>query len=130
MSYIKYVSLACPWAHRVLILLQLKGLNDFIGVSVVHPHMGSEGWSWNAPNEFNPSISGVIKDSLYSSEKIKEIYFKANDKYQGRFTVPVLWDKKVETIVNNESSEIIRMLNSCVSGFSFWFFERLKRLIG
>lgn len=111
--YHVYVSLACPWAHRVLILLHLKGLTNFIGVSVVHPFMGPEGWSWNAPEEFNPSISGVIKDSIYSSEKIKEIYLKADEKYDGRFTVPVLWDKREETIVNNESSEIIRMLNSC-----------------
>ncbi|EGG06960.1 uncharacterized protein MELLADRAFT_35938 [Melampsora larici-populina 98AG31] len=108
-----YVSLACPWAHRVLIFLQLKGLKDLVGVSVVHPFMGTEGWSWNAPSEFNPSMTGVIKDTLYASEKIKEIYFKANHQYQGRFTVPVLWDKKEETIVNNESSEIIRMLNCC-----------------
>ncbi|KAH9815403.1 glutathione S-transferase [Melampsora americana] len=108
-----YVSLACPWAHRVLILLQLKGLNEFIGVSVVHPFMGTEGWSWNAPDEFNPSMKGVIRDSVNSCEKLREIYFKANPRYDGRFTVPVLWDTKMKTIVNNESSEIIRMLNCC-----------------
>ncbi|KAG0148901.1 hypothetical protein CROQUDRAFT_669592 [Cronartium quercuum f. sp. fusiforme G11] len=109
--YHLYISLACPWAHRTLILLYLKRLQSMIGLSIVHPHMGSEGWSWNAPIEFNPNMSGVIKDDLYSFKWLKEIYFKANPKFEGRFTVPVLFDKLHETIVNNESSEIVRILN-------------------
>ncbi|KAG0083366.1 S-glutathionyl-(chloro)hydroquinone reductase [Podila epicladia] len=101
--YHLYVSLACPWAHRTLVVRALKGLEDIISVDVVHWHLQANSW---------PFKDGY-KDSLYGAEYIKDIYLKAQPDYAGRFTVPVLWDKKTQTIVNNESSEIIRMLNEC-----------------
>ncbi|KAM0787581.1 hypothetical protein ACM66B_003651 [Microbotryomycetes sp. NB124-2] len=122
--YTLYVSLACPWAHRTLIVRKLKGLEDFIDVSVVHPFMGKMGWSWLPPKRTedggftgenggeDDGTGGVIPDPLYKAKFIRELYFKANPEYDGRFTVPVLWDNKKETIVNNESAEIIRMLNT------------------
>ncbi|KAF9942674.1 S-glutathionyl-(chloro)hydroquinone reductase [Mortierella antarctica] len=100
--YHLYVSLACPWAHRTLLVRALKGLEDIISVDVVHWHMQENGWPFKDGYE----------DSLYGSKFIRDIYFKAQPDYSGRFTVPVLWDKKTQTIVNNESSEIIRMLNT------------------
>lgn len=100
--YHLYVSLACPWAHRTLIFRRLKKLTDAISVSVVAPHMLADGWTFN---EENP-------DHLYGVSRLYEIYLKANPTYSGRVTVPVLWDKERETIVSNESAEIIRMLNS------------------
>lgn len=103
--YHLYVSFACPWAHRTLITRQLKGLTDIISVSVVDWYMGANGWRFTTPDK----VPGATPDTLYGSEYIREIYFKAQSDYNGRFTVPVLWDKKNETIVNNESSEIIRM---------------------
>ena len=104
--YHLYISLACPWAHRTLITRNLKGLENCISVNVVHYFMGPKGWS------FNSDTDGATGDTLYGSEHLRDIYFKADKDYEGRFTVPVLWDKKTETIVNNESSEIIRMLNT------------------
>lgn len=104
--YHLYVSLACPWAHRTLIFRALKGLQDMIGVSVVHPLMLENGWT------FDSDFSGATGDDLYGLEKLYELYLKADAKYSGRVTVPVLWDKKTETIVSNESADIIRMLNS------------------
>lgn len=103
--YHLYVSLACPWAHRTLILRALKGLEDMISVSVVNPLMAEQGWTF-APGE------GVIPDSVNEAHYLHEIYTKADPNYSGRVTVPVLWDKKTGTIVNNESAEIIRMFNS------------------
>ena len=103
--YHLYVSMACPWAHRTLIFRKLKGLEEHISVSVVHPDMLSEGW------EFRKDDEG-FKDHLYGFQFAHEIYTKAKSDYTGRVTVPILWDKKTETIVNNESSEIIRMFNS------------------
>jgi len=103
--YHLYVSLACPWAHRVLIMRALKGLEQIIHVSVTHWLMGDQGWSF-AQGE------GVIPDSLFNSRYLHEIYTRADASYTGRVTVPVLWDQHTQTIVNNESSEIIRMLNS------------------
>ena len=103
--YHLYVSLACPWAHRTLLFLQLKGLQEMISVSVVNALMGDEGWT------FEPG-PGVVPDTLNHSSRLYEIYQLAQPDYTGRVTVPVLWDKQQKTIVSNESSEIIRMLNS------------------
>ena len=103
--YHLYVSLACPWAHRVLILRALKGLQRMIGVSVVNPYMGASGWS------FDPA-PGVVADPVGAASHLYEVYLRASPRYSGRVTVPVLWDLQRETIVSNESSEIIRMLNS------------------
>lgn len=103
--YHLYVSLACPWAHRTLILRRLKALDDIIDVSVVSPLMLNEGWTYNR-NE------GSTGDKLYDSQHHYEIYTRHDPDYSGRVTVPVLWDKKNEEIVSNESPEIIRMFNS------------------
>jgi len=103
--YHLYVSLACPWAHRTLILRKLKKLDDLISVDVVHWHMGEHGWTFLTEK-------GATGDSLFGSEFLHQIYTRAEPTYSGRVTVPVLWDKQENTIVSNESSEIIRMLNS------------------
>ncbi len=103
--YHLYVSYACPWAHRTLIFRALKGLEGMIDISVVNWFMGDRGWTFE-PDE------GVIPDPLFDADTMYEIYIKADPQYTGRVTVPVLWDKKTQTIVNNESSEIIRMFNS------------------
>jgi len=103
--YHLYVSHACPWAHRTLIYRKLKKLEDIISISVVNPKMGSISWDFD---EY-PDATG---DTLYGAKNLQEIYDKAAGKYEGVVTVPVLWDKQKKTIVNNESSEIIRMLNS------------------
>lgn len=107
--YHLYVSLACPWAHRTLIMRTLKGLEEMISVSVVDALMLEQGWTFNNPDENSPAGTG---DTLYGLEYLHQVYSKAQPDYTGRVTVPVLWDKKQQTIVNNESSEIIRMLNS------------------
>lgn len=103
--YHLYVSLACPWAHRTLIYRSLKDLNDHISFSVVNPYMLENGWT------FEESFSGTTSDHLFSKQYLYQIYLKADSNYSGRVTVPVLWDKKNQTIVSNESSEIIRMFN-------------------
>ena len=103
--YHLYVSLACPWANRTTIYRQLKGLEDIISISVVHPFMGDKGWTF-AEGE------GVSADPIVNARYLYEIYTVAKPDYTGRVTVPILWDKKTNTIVSNESSEIIRMLNS------------------
>ena len=103
--YHLYVSLACPWANRTTIYHQLKGLEDIISISTVHPFMGDKGWTF-AEGE------GVIADPIVNASYLYEIYTAAKPDYIGRVTVPILWDKKTDTIVSNESSEIIRMLNS------------------
>ena len=108
--YHLYVSLACPWAHRTLIFRKLKKLEDVISVSVVHPFMGKDGWTFLAED-------GATGDTLYGLDFLHQIYTKADPAYSGRVTVPVLWDKQDQTIVSNESSEIIRMLNSA---FDAW----------
>ncbi|KNE67620.1 hypothetical protein AMAG_12074 [Allomyces macrogynus ATCC 38327] len=115
--YHLYVSLACPWAHRTLIARALKGLESVISVSVVHYHMGTNGWHF-LDNENDTSCPGATHDHLYGAKYLRELYFKANPDYEGRFTVPVLWDKKTHTIVNNESSEIIRIFNTAFDAFS------------
>src|ERR1700756_33062 len=103
--YHLYVSLACPWAHRTLIMRSLKELEDTISVSVVHWLMLESGWTFaDGP--------GVVSDSLNHAHFLHQIYSAADPRYTGRVTVPVLWDKSTRTIVSNESSEIIRMLNS------------------
>ncbi len=102
--YRLFVSLACPWAHRTLILRTLKGLDESIAVSVVHPYMGSSGWT------FEPA-PGVVADP-HGARYLYEVYLRAQPRYSGRVTVPLLWDDERATIVNNESSEILRMLNS------------------
>lgn len=125
--YLLYVSLACPWAHRTLIVRKLKGLERFIDVVTVHPVMLSQGWALGTPKrnsegsydqdekevtDDDDGIAGVDRDPQYGAKHIRDLYFKVNPDYDGRFTVPVLWDKKTEQIVNNESSEIIRFFNS------------------
>lgn len=103
--YHLYVSLACPWAHRTLIFRALKGLESMISISVVNPLMAEHGWSFEPGN-------GATGDSLHQSHFLYEIYNKAASSYTGRVTVPVLWDKLNNSIVSNESADIIRMLNS------------------
>ena len=102
--YHLYVSLACPWAHRTLIFRKLKKLENVFSVSVVHHYMGKDGWTFLAED-------GATGDTLYGLDFLHQIYTKADPTYSGRVTVPVLWDKQQQTIVSNESSEIIRMLN-------------------
>lgn len=107
--YHLYVSLACPWAHRTLIMRTLKRLEDAIPVSVVHWHMRERGWTF-APGP------GVIPDPILGAEVLHQVYTAADPSYTGRVTVPVLWDKERRTIVSNESSEIIRMFNTAFDG--------------
>ncbi|HEY2523936.1 MAG TPA: glutathione S-transferase family protein [Candidatus Binataceae bacterium] len=108
--YHLYVSLACPWAHRTLIVRALKALGDAIGLSVVDPFMGDDGWAFSAPN--GSLTPGATRDHLFGAAYLHEIYTRARGDYTGRVTVPVLWDRERKTIVSNESSEIIRMFNS------------------
>lgn len=103
--YHLYISLACPWAHRTLIYRSLKDLESHISYSVVNPYMLENGWT------FEESFPGATSDHLFSQDFLYQIYLKADPKYSGRVTVPVLWDKKNQTIVSNESSEIIRIFN-------------------
>lgn len=105
-----YVSLACPWAHRTLIMRAWKGLEEHISASSVHPLMLENGW------EFRSDFDAADGDPLYGLGKLYELYQKADAHYTGRVTVPVLWDKERQTIVNNESSEIIRMLTRAFDG--------------
>jgi putative glutathione S-transferase len=107
--YHLYVSMACPWAHRTLIFRKLKGLEAHIGLSVVHPDMVENGW------EFRPD-SEQHRDHLYNLAFMHQIYTKAAPDYSGRVTVPTLWDREKETIVSNESADIIRMFNSAFDG--------------
>ncbi|WP_027171998.1 glutathione S-transferase family protein [Methylobacterium sp. 10] len=107
--YHLYVSLSCPWAHRTLIMRALKGLEEAITVSVVDPHMGSEGWLFGGS-------PGATPDTVNGANRLYEVYLKAVPDFTGRVTVPVLWDKQRRTIVSNESSEIIRMLNDAFGG--------------
>lgn len=103
--YHLYVSLACPWAHRTLIFRKLKGLEESVSISVVDPFMGAQGWAFS-------DGPGCIPDHVGNARYLHEVYAKADPGYTGRVTVPVLWDKQTGTIVNNESSEIIRMFNA------------------
>lgn len=101
--YHLYVSYACPWAHRTLIFRALKGLQSHISVSAVHPLMLTNGWEFGQDE---------LRDPLFGSDYLYQVYTRNQSDYSGRVTVPVLWDKKREVIVNNESAEIIRMLNT------------------
>ena len=103
------VALACPWAHRTLIVRRLKGLEAAISVSVVSPYMREEGWVFQPEDE--GGVPGATADPLFGAKRLYEIYVRAKSDYSGRVTVPVLWDKQRATIVSNESAEIIRMLN-------------------
>ena len=109
--YHLYVSYACPWAHRALIFRALKGLQDVISVSVVHPLMPSESWVFG-------EYPGASEDHINHAHDLYEKYLKADPDFDGLVTVPLLWDKKQETIVNNESSEIIRMFNSAFDDYA------------
>ena len=110
--YHLYVSLACPWAHRTLIFRSLKGLEDHVGVSVVHPDMGSEGW------EFRSDYPGATGDRLHGLRYARDLYTRADPGISGRVTVPILWDTARDTIVSNESAEIIRMFNAAFDGLT------------
>lgn len=110
--YHLYVSFACPWAHRTLIFRALKGLASHISVSVVHPDMLNDGWT------FATDYPGATGDTLYGLTFARDIYTKADPQVSGRVTVPILWDKQRQTIVSNESSEIIRMFNSAFDGIT------------
>ncbi|KAG5980324.1 hypothetical protein E4U55_004148, partial [Claviceps digitariae] len=112
--YHLYVSYACPWAHRTLIARKLKGLEDIISFSVVHWHLGEGGWRFVTKDENEPG-EGVVPDPLDGHEDfthLRHVYFESEENFEGRFTVPVLYDKKMKRIVNNESSEILRMLGT------------------
>ncbi|WP_340100132.1 glutathione S-transferase family protein [Salinibaculum salinum] len=104
--YHLYVSYACPWAHRTLLVRALKGLEEAISVDIVDPFRANDGW------QFSPDKAGCTPDTINSSDYLREVYTEADPEMTGRVTVPVLWDKQEETIVNNESKEILRMLDT------------------
>jgi len=106
--YHLYVSYACPWAHRALLVRALKGLENAISVDVVDPYREDDGW------QFTPEKDGCTPDTVNGSDYLREVYQRAEDDVTCRVTVPVLWDKKEETIVNNESEEILRMLDTAM----------------
>jgi putative glutathione S-transferase len=108
--YHLYVSWACPWAHRALILRTLKGLEHAIDISVVEHFMSDQGW------RFNPSIPGATADKVHGHEYLRDVYLAADPHYTGRVTVPILWDLNTQTIVNNESREIVRMFDHEFTG--------------
>jgi len=107
--YHLYVSLACPWAHRTLMMRSLKGLENAVGVSIVDPILSEKGWHFS-------TAPGAIPDWVNGAEFLQELYVKAKPDYSGRVTVPVLWDKVTQTIVNNESRQIIRMVDTEFGG--------------
>jgi putative glutathione S-transferase len=109
--YHLYVSLACPWAHRTLILRELKGLTDLIPVSVVSPIMLERGWTFQRDE-------GSTGDDLFDHDVMHQVYTRAAPDYTGRVTVPVLWDKHENTIVSNESADILRMFNTAFNGLT------------
>ena len=106
--YHLYVSSACPWAHRTLLVRALKGLDEAISVDIVDPYRDDDGW------QFTPEKEGCTADTVNDSDYLREVYAKADPEMTGRVTVPVLWDTKAETIVNNESAEILRMLDTAM----------------
>ncbi len=108
--YHLYVSLACPWAHRTLIFRKLKKLEDVISLSIVDPHMGEQGWRFSA-------APGCIPDTVNGFDYLHQLYTSVRSAYSGRVTVPVLFDKETRSIVNNESAEIIEMLNSAFDAY-------------
>ncbi|MBF0710485.1 MULTISPECIES: glutathione S-transferase family protein [unclassified Gemella] len=103
--YHLYVSLACPWAHRTLIVRKLKGLENYISLSIVNPYMLENGWTFE-------DHEGVVKDPIFNASYLHQVYTNVEETYSGRVTVPILFDKKTNTIVNNESAEIIRIMNT------------------
>ncbi len=109
--YHLYVSLACPWAHRTLIYRRLKGLEEIISLSVVDPFMGKNGWQFS-------NGEGCIPDTINHADFAHQVYTAADPHYTGRVTVPILWDKNQNTVVSNESSEIIRMFNSAFNAIT------------
>lgn len=109
--YHLYVALICPWASRTLITRKLKGLESLISVSVVEPLLSEQGWRFG-------DYPGADRDSVNGAEYLHELYTRADADFTGRATVPVLWDKKTGTIVNNESADIVRMLNSGFGGLA------------
>lgn len=109
--YHLYVSLGCPWAHRTILLHKLKGLDNVIGLSIVDPVVSEQGWKFS-------DRPGAIRDSINHADYLWQVYVKANSTYTGRVTVPVLWDTQKNTIVNNESRQIIRMFNSEFNAFA------------
>lgn len=109
--YHLYISLGCPWAHRTVLLRSLKGLQDVISLSIVDPVISEKGWTFS-------ERPGCVPDTLYQSEYLWQIYVRAHATYTGRVTVPVLWDKQTQTIINNESRHIIQMLNSEFNEFA------------
>jgi len=117
--YHLYVAWACPWAHRTVIFRRLKGLHGMIGISAAHPEMLGDGWT------FRQNDNGATGDRLHGLEFVRDLYVKADPGASCRVTVPILWDRQRETIVSNESSEIIRMFNSAFDGLTgntldFW----------
>ncbi|WP_420396532.1 glutathione S-transferase family protein [Nioella sp.] len=110
--YHLYISHACPWANRTMIFRSLKRLTEHIDVSVVHPDMLSDGWT------FSDDFPGATGDRLFGSDFARDIYLRAKPDITGRVTVPILWDKDRDTIVSNESAEIIRMFNSAFNGIT------------
>ena len=109
--YHLYVALACPWAHRTVIMRMLKGLEDVVSMSVLEPLYGPHGWRFG-------TSPGTVPDSVNGASELAEIYLRADPRYTGRVSVPALWDKERRTIVNNESAEIIRMLNGAFGRFT------------
>ena len=107
--YHLYVARACPWAHRATLYRELKGLQTMIGLSVTHWLMADDGWTF-------ATGPGVVPDPLHGAETVWQLYVRADPHYTGRATVPVLWDTRRETIVSNESADIIRMFNSAFDG--------------
>lgn len=110
--YHLYISHACPWANRTAIFRKLKGLEQVIGLSIVDHFMGDEGWT------FDGEADGGTRDHIHGYDRLHKVYTHAKPDYTGRVTVPVLWDKERDTIVSNESSEIIRMFNSAFGDFT------------
>lgn len=110
--YHLYISRACPWAHRVAIVRRVTGLEDVISMDVVDPVREDQGW------EFAPEKPGCTEDSIRGADYLREIYAAADPNYSGRVTVPVLWDRERETTVNNESSELMRMLDTAFEEFA------------
>ena len=116
--YHLYVSLACPWAHRTLIVRALKGLEEVLPISVVNPFMGEHGWTFE-------TAPGTNADPVLDARYLYEIYLSAQPHYSGRVTVPVLWDRRERTIVSNESAEILRMLASAFDALATRFLHDL-----
>jgi glutathionyl-hydroquinone reductase len=130
--YHLYISLACPWAHRTLVFIKLKQLEEIISISCVHPDMLENGWEFKQDSHFaDPNLA--IGDPLHHFDFAHQLYTKADPSYSGRVTVPILWDKERATIVSNESSEIIRIFNRAfndITGNTLDFYppEKVKEI--